>query len=77
MSHRVVQFDGMERRTRTIAPARVGLGVCRVGDDVHALMTIEDIDGDTLDIVLSKAALGEILAHGDEVRRRIPEVANP
>lgn len=67
----------MEDRIRTIAPARVGLGVCRVEGDVHALMTIEDDNGDTLDIVLSKAALGEIIAHGDEVRRRIPEAANP
>jgi hypothetical protein len=56
---------------RTIVPARVGLGVAQVDGSLHAMVTIDDDEtGGLIDIIIDKAVLGEMLAHGDDVRRR-------
>lgn len=60
--------------TRTIVPATVGLGVARVGGELHAMLTVPDDEtGGAIDIIVGKAALGELIAHGDNVRRRLNE----
>lgn len=64
--------------TRTIVPSAIGVGVARVNGELHAMLTLDDDEtGGTLDIIVNKAALGEIMAHADDVRRRLNDPVAP
>lgn len=71
---RTIPSTRVDRREpiRTILSARVGLGVAQAEDALYVMLTVDDdATGGTIDILIDKALFGEVLAHGDEVRRRI------
>lgn len=65
---------------RTIVTTRVGLGVAQMGGDLYGMITVDDTEtGGVIDILVDKSLLGELIAHGDDVRRRLdmPEAVTP
>jgi hypothetical protein len=59
---------------RTIVPAAVELGSAQVGDQLCMMLRVPDSEtGGVIDILMSKAMCGDLLAHADEIRLRVAE----
>jgi hypothetical protein len=64
----------MDGPVRTIVPAAVSLGIAQVGEQRCMLLRVPDDEtGGTIDLIMSKAMCGELIAHADSIRLRALE----